>query len=77
MAGNNECDMTDADNGGKRGRRLEEGLPWPKRSDCSTGGNRGILDLDDKDACGEGRLQAQGWAHLLVAGAVIEFLYFN
>ena len=52
MAGNNESDMTDADNGGKRGRRLEEGLPWPKRSDYSTEGNRGILDLDDKDAWG-------------------------
>ena len=52
MAGNNESDMTDADNGGKRGRRLEEGLPWQKRSDCSTGGNRGILDLDDKYAWG-------------------------
>lgn len=52
MAGNNESDMTDDDNGSERGWRLEEGLSWPKRSDCSTEGNRGILDLDDKYAWG-------------------------
>ncbi len=35
----------------KRGQRPEEGLPWPKRSDCGIGGSRGILDLDKKAEC--------------------------
>ncbi len=52
VAGNNESEMKVAGNGGKRGWRLEEGLLWPKRSDCSIGGSRGILDPDNKDACG-------------------------
>jgi hypothetical protein len=35
----------------KVGQQTEEGLLWPKRSDRSIGGSRGILDLDNKDAC--------------------------
>ncbi len=52
MAGYDESERIAADNGGKRGRQPEKGLPWPKRSDCGIGRRRGILDLDDKDACG-------------------------
>ena len=54
MAGNNKSERTAAGNGGKRGQRLEEGLPWPKMSDRGIGGDRGILDLGNKDACGLG-----------------------
>jgi hypothetical protein len=36
----------------KGGRRLEEGLLWKKRSDHGIRGGRGILDLNNKDACG-------------------------
>ncbi len=41
-----------AGNGSKSGQQPEEGLLWSKRSDCGIGSGRGILDLDDKDACG-------------------------
>jgi hypothetical protein len=51
LAGKEESERTMAGNGGKRGRQLEKGLPRPKRSDPGIGGSRGILDLDDKDAC--------------------------
>jgi hypothetical protein len=51
VAGNNKSERTAGGNGGKRGWRLEERLSWPKRSDLGIGGGRGILDLDDKDAC--------------------------
>ncbi len=44
---------------------------WPKRSDCGIGGSRGILDLDNKNACNYGHQQAGGWVHLLVAAAAI------
>ena len=71
MAGNNESERTLAGNGGERGLRLEEELPWLKRSDCGIKDGRGILDLDDKDACHQGRQKAGGWVRLLVAGAAI------
>ncbi len=51
VAGNNKSERRAAGNGGKRGR-LEEGFLLPKRSDCGIGGGRGILDLENKDACG-------------------------
>ncbi len=50
---------------------MEEGLPWPKMSDCGIGDGRGILDLGDKDAFGLGWQQAGGWVHLLAVGAAI------
>jgi hypothetical protein len=71
VAGNNKSERLAAGNGSKRGWRPEEGLPWPKRSDCSIGGGRGILDLDNKDACNWGGRQAGGWVRRLVAAAAI------
>ncbi len=52
MAGNNKSERTAASNGGKRGQQPEKGLPWQMRSDYSIGGDSGILDLDNKYACG-------------------------
>ena len=71
MAGNDKSERTAARNGDSRGQRPEEGSPWPKRSDSSIGGGRGILDLDYKDECKQGRRQAGGWVCLLVARAAI------
>ncbi len=52
VAGNNESERTAASNDSNRGQQPEKGLPWPKMSDRGIRGGRGILDLDDKYACG-------------------------
>ncbi len=51
MAGKDESERKTAGNGGKRGQQPKEGLPWQKRSDHGIEDGRGILDLDNKDAC--------------------------